>query len=117
MQYVKGDLLKGDWGVAAHVCNNHVVMGSGVAYHLSKKWPEVLKADEEFNEDEDNWGIHKMGKFSLAHLPDGRKVYNLYAMHGIGNDGHPLNRNCQYDALYNALYKMCENLDYIIFPN
>lgn len=112
MRYISGDLLDGDWDVAAHVCNNHVVMGAGVALALKNKWPEVYAADKDFDSFVSR--TEKRGKFSNAILPDGRKIYNLYAMVGIGNDGHPLNRNCQYDALYDALYRMCSDLSCIV---
>ena len=105
MKYIKGDLLEGDWDVAIHCANVHCVMGSGVAYFLKKKWPEVFEADLEFMADFDS-GC-KLGNFSRAIVDDGRWVYNLYGQVGVGNDGHPLNRNCQYDHLYNALYKSC----------
>jgi hypothetical protein len=29
---------------------------------------------------------------------------------GIGNDGNPLNRNLQYDFLYDCLYRLCEQI-------
>ena len=110
MIHIKGDLLEGDWDFAAHVANSHCVMGSGVAYFLRKKWPQVFEADEEY----DAWlnrngpvePDEKLGNFSVADLDDRRKVFNLYAMWGVGNDGNPLDRNCSYDHLFNALFKM-----------
>lgn len=110
MKNIKGDLLLGDWDYACHCCNSYQIMGSGVAYFLRNKWPEVYQADLDY----DAWlndgntinPDEKMGKFSIADLDDGRKVFNLYAMWGVGNDGNPLNRNCSYDSLFNALFKM-----------
>lgn len=110
MIHVKGDLLEGDWDFAAHVANSHCVMGSGVAYFLRKKWPEVYEADcdydEWMNRSSPSEPDDKLGTFSVADLPDRRKVFNLYAMWGVGNDGNPLDRNCSYDHLFNALFKM-----------
>ena len=105
MKYTKGDLLEGNWDVAIHCANEHCVMGSGVAYFLKNKWPEVFQADLDYPE-----GIFKLGMYSKALLSDGREVYNLYGQVGVGNDGHPLNRNCSYDELYDALYRACEDM-------
>ena len=102
MRYIKGDLLEGDWDVAIHCANEHCVMGSGVAYFLKKKWPEVFQADLDYPD-----GVFKLGMYSKANIPDERVVYNLYGQVGVGNDGHPLNRNCSYDKLYDALYRAC----------
>lgn len=113
MNLIKGDLLEGDWDYACHVANNYCVMGSGVAYFLRKKWPQVFQADLDFDEEIMNEGLEqtdKMGRFSFADIGDNRGVFNLYAMWGVGSDGHPLHRNCSYDSLFNALYKMAETL-------
>lgn len=106
MKYIQGNLLDGDWDVAMHNCNVHKTMGAGVAYHLKNKWPEVYKADLDYDEEPED----KLGKSSVAILPDNRLVFNLYGQVGIGNNGHPLDRNCRYDHLYNAIYSVCENL-------
>lgn len=106
MKYIDGDLLEGDWDSACHVCNLYKTMGSGVAYFLKKKWPEVYMADCELDVSDEV----KLGTFSKAFLPDSRTVYNLYAMWGLGNNGTPLGRNCTYDNLYNALYTMCDDI-------
>ncbi len=121
MKQIKGDLLEGDWDLACHVANNYCVMGSGIAYFLRKKWPEVFQADLDFHEqmiddDCDAEPQDKLGKHSCAVLPDGRTVRNLYAMWGVGSDGHPLNRNCSYDALYNALYDVAIDLSQAAGP-
>lgn len=105
MKYIVGDLLEGNWDHAAHVCNVHKIMGSGVALFLRQKWCEVYQADLDTDDD----GNKKLGTYSMAEIEDGRTVNNLYAMFGIGNDGTPLGRNCSYDNLYNALYKVCSD--------
>lgn len=106
MNYIEGDLLEGDWDYACHVANSHCVMGSGIAYFLRKKWPEVFAADIEY----DQSGIPKNGNYSVATLPDGRKVFNLYAMNGVGNSGYPLDRNLRYDEFHDSLYKVCYDI-------
>ncbi len=113
MKLIKGDLLEGEWDFACHVCNSYTTMGSGVAYFLKKKWPQVYEADVENDRLhflDGNDPDEKLGTFSIAELNDYRAVYNLYAMCGIGNGGHPLDRNCRYDALFDALFTMCEDI-------
>lgn len=104
MTYRRGDLLEGDWDVAMHCANPHQVMGSGIAYHLKKKWPEVYQADLDYDIDPEE----KLGTFSYAILADYRTVINLYGQVGVGNNGTPIGRNCRYDHLYNAIYSACE---------
>jgi hypothetical protein len=107
MKLIKGDLLEGEWDCAMHCANVHQTMGSGIAYFLRKKWPIVYEADLIFGEEEKIFGNNKLGLFSKATVEPGRFVYNLYGQVGIGNDGTVLDRNCQYDHLYNAMYRAC----------
>jgi O-acetyl-ADP-ribose deacetylase (regulator of RNase III) len=109
MKYIVGDLLEGEWDCAGHCCNNYKTMGSGVAYFLRKKWPEVYEADLMFDEFDELDADEKIGKFSVATVEPGKTVYNLYAMWGLGNNGSPLGRNCTYDGLYNSLYEACKH--------
>lgn len=105
-----GDLLKADsWNVMAHVANNFHTFGSGIAGQIRTVFPEAYKADLETEYGCDS----KLGTFSYAQLEDGRRVYNIYAMWGIGCDGHPLRRNLSYDAFHDALINLiesCENV-------
>ena len=102
MIYKKGDMLCGDWDVAYHCANVYKTFGSGVAYYIAKKWPEVYQADID--------GDNELGFFTKGIIKeDGRTIYNLYGQKGVGNDGHPLNRNCSYDHLYDAIYRACED--------
>jgi hypothetical protein len=110
MKHLKGDLIESDVDALVHCCNNHHVMGSGIAYFLAKKFPQVYEADLETERDCET----KMGSFSKATISNNRLVYNLYAMWGIGNDGHPLNRNLSYDSFHNGLWNICEDLEHEI---
>jgi O-acetyl-ADP-ribose deacetylase (regulator of RNase III) len=115
MKYKKGNLLDGDWDVAMHCANIECVMGSGIAYYLKEKWPEVYQADLDYHDNLMGSSMiaqksDKLGRSSVAILPDNRLVINLYGQVGIGNDGHPLNRNCRYDYLYDAIYRACDRL-------
>jgi O-acetyl-ADP-ribose deacetylase (regulator of RNase III) len=106
MKHIKGDLIEADVDVLVHVCNNHHVMGSGIAYFLKKKFPQVYEADLETPQGDES----KMGTCSTALISDNRLVCNLYAMWGIGNNGNPLERNLSYDHFYNGLFRICEEI-------
>ncbi len=100
-----GDLLDSDCDVLVHCANIYHTFGSGIAYFIKKRFPEAYAADLETE-----CGCEsKLGTFSKATISNNRVLYNLYAMYGIGNDGHPLNRNLSYDHLYNGLYEICED--------
>lgn len=107
METITGNLLEGDWDIAMHCANPHKVMGSGVALHLKNKWPEVEKADNDWRADPED----RLGYSTIAHIGPNRSVINLYGQVGVGCDGNPLNRNCSYDHLYNAIYRCCEAID------
>jgi O-acetyl-ADP-ribose deacetylase (regulator of RNase III) len=109
MKTIQGDLLEGQWDCCFHVANVYKTMGSGVAYFLKKKWPEVYEADMVYDQEFDI-PHHKLGTFSKAIIPDGRWVYNLYGQVGVGNDGSVLGRNCHYNHLYDAMYTACEEI-------
>ena len=106
MKHIKGDLIESDVGVMVHVCNNYHVMGSGIAYFLKQKYPQVYEADLDTPQGDES----KMGTYSVAAIQDNRFVCNLYAMWGIGSNGNPLERNLSYDHFYNGLYKICEEI-------
>jgi hypothetical protein len=109
MNNIYGDFLEGEWNCAFHCANLYKTHGSGIAYFLSNKWPEVYQADYDYYHNFD-FPESKLGSFSKAVIPDGRWVYNLYGQVGIGNDGSVLGRNCQYDHLYNAMFLACEDM-------
>jgi hypothetical protein len=109
MKNIYGDLLEGEWDCAFHGANLYKTHGSGIAYFLSKQWPEVYQADADYYQEFD-FPESKLGLFSKAVIPDGRWVYNLYGQVNIGNDGSVLGRNCQYDHLYNAMYVACVDM-------
>jgi hypothetical protein len=89
-----------------HCCNLYHIFGSGIAYFIGKKYPEAYKADLET----ENGCESKLGSFSKATTNDGKMIYNLYAMYGIGNDGNPMNRNLAYDHFYDGIYKICDDV-------
>jgi len=54
MKIIKGDLIslarEGHFDIIAHGCNCQNVMGAGIAYQLSKEWPDLLDIDKEYRQ-------------------------------------------------------------------
>jgi|TARA_R110002110_G_scaffold148108_1_gene339099 hypothetical protein len=105
MKYLRGDLLEGDWDVAIQVCNSYKCFGSGIAFYIKNKFPEVYEADlrNPYKEGE------ILGRFSKASISDEQVFYNLYAMWGLGNDGTPGGRNLTYDHFYDGVIGIVED--------
>jgi O-acetyl-ADP-ribose deacetylase (regulator of RNase III) len=106
MKYFTGDLLEANVDVICHVANIYHTFGSGIAYFIRQTYPLAYEADLET----ENGCESKLGTFSSADVTPHLAIYNLYAMYGIGNNGHPLNRNLSYDHFYDAMYKVCEDI-------
>lgn len=106
MKIIQGDIFKGEWDILIHCCNIYHTMGAGIAKVIKKKYPEAFSADLETPFGDET----KLGTFSYAQTPDQKFIVNLYAQRGMGNDGTPLNRNLQYDFLYDALYRLCRKV-------
>ena len=99
-----------DVTIIIHCCNLYHRMGSGIAGVIAKKCPEAVVADQATVKGD----ARKLGSFSAAKSEiEGRPVtiVNLYGQMGIGCDGDPLNRNAQYDSLYNGLLKFKRSLE------
>lgn len=105
MQKIYGDIFEGKWDVLGHCVNLHHVWGAGIVVPIKKLYPEAFGADLDTKKSDNA----KLGNFSFADCGD-KRIYNLYAQVGIGNDGKPLNRNCQYDFLFDSLYCACEDI-------
>jgi O-acetyl-ADP-ribose deacetylase (regulator of RNase III) len=103
MKEIKGDLFEGEMDILATCCNSYCVMGAGIAKQLKQRYPEAYEADLATKVLGDN----KLGSYSNIRSHDGKLIIvNLYGQIGIGNDGDPLNRNAQYDLLFDALYRL-----------
>ncbi len=102
----KGDLLDGEWDIAVTCCNLYHTFGAGIAKTIKEKFPEVYAADCDTVYGDDS----RLGTFTYANVGTFGRIFNLYAMIGIGNDGDPLNRNLSYDHFYNGMYRICEQL-------
>lgn len=103
MKEIKGDLFDGEMDYMATCCNTYCTFGAGVAKQLKKIYPEAYAADLATKD----LGDKKLGHYSQAVVKNGElTIANLYGQIGIGNDGDPLNRNAQYDLLFDALYRL-----------
>jgi hypothetical protein len=90
--------------VIFQICNSYNCWGSGIVVPIKKRYPQAYEADKEAYEQQEV----SLGKYSVGYVSN-QKIFNIYAMWGIGNDGNPVNRNLSYDAFYNAMYNICEN--------
>jgi O-acetyl-ADP-ribose deacetylase (regulator of RNase III) len=105
MKIIKQDIFEGQWDVLIHCCNLYHIWGAGIVVPIKRKFPEAFDADLKTSKGD----LNKLGEYSLAYS-GGRRIANLYAQIGIGNRGHPLDRNFRYDYFYDALFKLCEDL-------
>ncbi len=91
-----------------HVANCFHTMGGGIARAIKERYPLVYNADKATVH-----GHDKLGTFSssgVALPSEFPMVFNLYAQMGIGNKGHPLDRNLQYDCLFDSLWKAYDKM-------
>lgn len=97
VEVVQGDLT--DWlagiTVLAHQANCQNTMQSGVALAIKRKHPEAYAADTEAFKR----GDARLGCFSTALLPDGKRIVNLYGQERYGQN----RRHTDYEALYTCL--------------
>jgi hypothetical protein len=104
MKTINSDIFKGKWNGMVHCANLYHTFGAGIAKIIKTKYPEAYEADVNA----------KLGQFSYATVFRNGEcfdVFNLYGQKGIGNDGHPLNRNAQYDAIHDGVWRICELIE------
>lgn len=106
-----GDIFEGEWDGMVHCANLYHTMGGGIARVIANRFPEVYDADAETAYADPD----KLGGFSKARIVNGRDIYNLYGQIGIGNDGHPMNRNARYDAIYDGVFNICLDIQESLF--
>ena len=76
-----GDIFEefenGGINVLIQQCNNFHTMGGGIARIIAEKFPIASEVDKKtLRGDRD-----KLGTFSVAILPDGRRIVNIYSQH------------------------------------
>jgi len=84
--------------VIPHVCNNHGVMGAGVAAALAKEWPVILPAYRTLCDEGSCLGFA-----TSIRVESGIMVYNMIAQDGFGSDVRPPIR---YAALATCMTKL-----------
>jgi len=90
------NLLDFNLGAFIHSCNCFHTMGAGIAYQIKQKYPMLFKADVAHGRAGDHT---RLGKFSWADLPDGKRGYNLYSQFNLGME----KRQTNYEAMYKGL--------------
>lgn len=107
MKIITGDVFKAKCQYLMHVANLFHTWGAGFVVPLKKLYPEAFEADKQTKKGDG----HKLGYYSSAVVNNGQlNIINLYAQTGIGNNGDPLNRNLQYDFLYDSVYRLCKEI-------
>lgn len=101
IKYVKGDLLKSDVDIIVHCANCFCTMGSGIAKQIREQYPEAYEADLRTKKGD----IKKLGSYSVAESKD-KWIVNLYGQYTYGRESRKVN----YEAVYNALEKLRNNL-------
>ena len=107
MKQINGDIFKGDWNGMVHCTNLYHTMGGGIARIIKERFPEAYEADCKTPRSD----ARKLGTFSCAEITRDEKVFtifNLYGQMGIGSNGKPMNRNAQYDAIHDGVWRICE---------
>jgi O-acetyl-ADP-ribose deacetylase (regulator of RNase III) len=116
---IKGSLLDAKEDILVHQVNCQGVMGSGVAYFIKQKWPEVYRQYRDFINDtlssEDNiaWHIGNnesklLGLVNFAHTDPynqnpnepQKMIANLFGQDSYSGQG---GRFTNYEALYKGL--------------
>jgi O-acetyl-ADP-ribose deacetylase (regulator of RNase III) len=109
-----GDLITlaetGVLDVIVHGCNCFCVMGAGIAKQISKKYPEVYKADWQNTKKGDK---NKLGGFTWTPItmPNGHTfiVINAYTQYRYGSKGWP---DVDYGAI-RSVFKMIK----VLYPD
>ena len=102
----KGDLVKlfdmGFFDIIAHGCNCMGIMGAGVAKQIAERYPQASKIDIEHKSKFDE-PAEQMGTFSVVHVNDDKRIYNLYTQVRPG-------KYFDYDSFKSALKAMKNDL-------
>lgn len=118
LKYKVGDLLEaavaGEVNVIAHGCNCYCTMGNGIAPEIKKRFPAAYAMDLGTVKGDPK----KLGTFTYAQVwadecggesNHAIGIYNLYTQFGFWGRNKGL-RDLDYNALYNALAAMSEDL-------
>lgn len=103
LKIVRGDLLESDCDIIVHQANCKGIMGAGIARQIKNKYPQVYKADLEYEIPVSS--RDRLGKYSKARVED-KIVVNLYSQFGIGR----YERQTDYKAVEEGLTLLLENI-------
>lgn len=100
IEHQKGNLLDFNFGITmiAHCANTCATMGSGIAFQIKEEYPIAYEADMEAAKQKKN----NLGQFSVATLPNGKKIVNMYMQGLYGMD----KRQLDYEAFYIAFEEL-----------
>jgi len=100
IEHKTGNLLDFGHGITmiAHCANIKNCFGSGIALQIKEEYPAAYEADCEAAEK----GKNNLGQFSVAKLPNGKFIVNLYGQSLYGMD----ERQLDYEAIYIALEEL-----------
>jgi O-acetyl-ADP-ribose deacetylase (regulator of RNase III) len=104
IRYITGDLLGAAQKVIIHGCNNHGVMGSGVARQIRGRWPNVY---EVYALKHKVFGLDLGDILPVATLDD-KIIVNCITQDGFGRDGK---QYVSYDAIEQCLQKINNRVD------
>lgn len=80
-----GDILSVTEGIIVHGCNNHGVMGSGIAFQIKNKYP---KAYHDYRKHLMMGSPQEMlGKVGFSEVAHGLVIANAITQDGFGKDG------------------------------
>lgn len=102
IKHIKGNLLDfaPEEGITmiAHCANTCNIFGSGIALQIKEEYPVAWEADCEAAKAKKN----NLGQFSVAKLPNGKMIVNVYAQGLYGMD----KRQLDYEAFYIAFEEL-----------
>ena len=100
IEHKTGNLLDFGHGITmiAHCANCQNTFGSGIALQIKEEFPLAYEADTEAAKAKKN----NLGQFSVASLPNGKKIINIYAQNLFGMD----KRQLDYEAFYMAFEEL-----------
>lgn len=100
IEHKTGNLLDFGHGITmiAHCANCQNTFGSGIALQIKEEYPLAFEADTEAAKAKKN----NLGQFSVASLPNNKKIINIYAQNLFGMD----KRQLDYEAFYMAFEEL-----------
>ena len=99
---IRGDLLESKADYICHQVNCQGVMGSGVAFQIKNKWPDVYRdylVKTNYQKVHGN-PAHLLGGITVTKVNDHQKVVNMFSQEYYGYDGR---RYTNYEAFARCL--------------